>query len=78
MNNIPGAVKQMLSNSEITMSQKMVGFMMFMPTLPENPTVQKIVDSNLELGVEVKQLVDENKITLGKFDKNFVLDVKMN
>jgi hypothetical protein len=29
----------------------------------------------LETGVEIKKLVDDGKIRLGKFDKNFTLEV---
>jgi len=76
MNNIPPIVKKMLSDPELSMDQKMVGFMMFMPTLPENPSVQKIVDSNLKLGVKIKRLVDENKITI-KMHKNFNMEVQV-
>ena len=52
--------------------------MMFMPKVPENAMVAKIVAHNIELGAEITNLVDDNKITIGKFDKNFILDVKVN
>jgi len=29
----------------------------------------------LETGMEIKKLVDDGKIRLGKFDKNFILEV---
>jgi|TARA_B110000285_G_scaffold108210_2_gene122914 hypothetical protein len=76
MDNIPATVKKMLSDPELSMDQKMVGFMMFMPTLPDDPKVQKYVDTILKLGVKIKRLVDENKITI-KMGKNFTLDVQV-
>jgi|SaaInl5LU_22_DNA_1037371.scaffolds.fasta_scaffold45750_3 hypothetical protein len=75
---IPKSVQKMIGSGELTMDQKLIGFMMFMPKVPENAMVAKIVAHNLELGAEIKKLVDDNKITIGKFDKNFILDVKVN
>ncbi|MBT6184087.1 MAG: hypothetical protein HOI07_04980 [Betaproteobacteria bacterium] len=75
---IPKSVQKMIGSGELTMDQKLIGFMMFMPKVPENAMVAKIVAHNLELGEKIKKLVDDNKITIGKFDKNFILDVKVN
>ena len=75
---IPKSVQKMIGSGEHTMDQKLIGFMMFMPKVPENAMVAKIVAHNLELGEKIKKLVDDNKITIGKFDKNFILDVKVN
>lgn len=76
MDNIPILVQQILADKELSMDQKMVGFMMFMKVLPDDPKVQKYVDTNLELGTKIKRLVDENKITI-KMGKNFTLDVQV-
>jgi hypothetical protein len=78
MDIIPASVKKLLSDMNLSMDQKMLGFMMFMTVLPDNPKVQQIVEYNLKLGVKIKKLVDENKIIIGKMDKNFILDVKAN
>ena len=75
---VPKNVQQLIGSSELSMDQKLIGFMMFMPKVPENAMVAKIVAHNLELGEKIKKLVDDNKITIGKFDKNFILDVKVN
>lgn len=75
---IPKSVQKMIGSGELTMDQKLIGFMMFMPKVPENAMVAKIVAHNLVLGEKIKKLVDDNKITIGKFDKNFILDVKVN
>jgi hypothetical protein len=53
------------------MNQKMVTLMAFMPDLPGVP---KAEDHN-ELGMKIKKLIDDGKIRLGKFDKNFKLDI---
>lgn len=72
-NNIPENVKLILRNKELTMSQKMVAFMAFMPSLPENSS--KCYVDNLKLGAQIKYLIDEGKITLKGFDDNFTLKI---
>jgi|UniRef100_A0A6C0JGD2 hypothetical protein len=76
-NNIPNIVKQILQDRELPMDQKMTAFMMFMPKLPEDPKLDVILNDNLMIGQEIKSLIDDGKIELGKFDKNFHLDVKV-
>jgi hypothetical protein len=53
------------------MNQKMVTLMAFMPDVPGE---YKLGD-HLETGMKIKKLVDDGKIRLGKFDKNFTLEV---
>ena len=77
LNNIPNIVKQILQDRELPMDQKMTAFMMFMPKLPEDPKLDVILNDNLMIGQEIKSLIDDGKIELGKFDKNFHLDVKV-
>ena len=77
LNNIPNIVKQILQDRELPMDQKMTAFMMFMPKLPQDPTLDIILNDNLMIGQEIKSLIDDGKIELGKFDKNFHLDVKV-
>jgi len=55
------------------MNQKMVTLMAFMPEIPGIPKVSE----HLELGMKIKRLVDEGKIRLGKFDKNFNLSIEV-
>jgi hypothetical protein len=76
-NNIPNIVKQILQDRELPMDQKMTAFMMFMPKLPQDPKLDIILNDNLMIGQEIKSLIDDGKIELGKFDKNFHLDVKV-
>ena len=55
------------------MNQKMVTLMAFMPDVPGMPQM----NDHLELGMKIKRLVDEGKIRLGKFDKNFNLSIEV-
>lgn len=75
--NIPNVVKQILQDRELPMNKKMTAFMMFMPKLPEDPKLDEVVNKNLVVGEKIKSLVDDGKIELGKFDKDFHLDVKV-
>lgn len=73
-NSIPENVKRILNDRQLSMSQKVVAFMAFMPNLPQNNS--EVYQQNLDLGVEIKKLIDEKKILLGKFDSNFILDIQ--
>ena len=75
--NIPNVVKQILQDRELPMNKKMTAFMMFMPKLPADPKLDEVVNKNLVLGKKIKSLVDDGKIELGKFDKDFRLNVKV-
>jgi hypothetical protein len=74
---IPNVVKQILQDRELPMNKKMTAFMMFMPKLPEDPKLDTIINDNLMVGEKIKSLINEGKIELGKFDKDFSLDVKV-
>ena len=71
VDSLPPYIKQLFQNKELTMNQKMVTLMAFTPDVPG---VYKLGD-HLETGMEIKKLVDDGKIRLGKFDKNFTLEV---
>lgn len=73
-NSIPENVKRILNDRQLSMSQKVVAFMAFMPNLPQNNS--EVYQQNLDLGVEIKKLIDEKKISLGKFDNNFKLSIE--
>lgn len=75
--NIPNVVKQILQDRELPMDKKMTAFMMFMPKLPEDPKVDTFVNENLVVGEKIKSLIDDGKIEIERFDKNFHLDVKV-
>lgn len=71
-------MKRVMGDKSLSMSQKMVTFMAFMPRLPDDPKVQQYCNDNLKIGVIIKRLIADNKIRLGKLDKNFKLDVICN
>ena len=77
LTNIPNVVKQILQDRELPRDKKMTAFMMFMPKLPEDPKLDAFLEENLVVGRKIKSLIDQKKIAFGKFDKNFVLDVKV-
>jgi hypothetical protein len=72
---IPENVKKILNDRNLSMSQKLVAFMAFMPNLPENNA--DIYQNNLDLGKEIKQLINDKKISFGKFDEDFNLHVEI-
>ena len=74
MDNIPENVKHILRNKDLTLQQKMTAFMAFMPNLPQNNS--EVYQQNIDLGVEIKKLIDDKKISLGKFDSDFNLDIQ--
>ena len=73
-NSIPENVKRILNDRQLSMSQKVVAFMAFMPNLPQNNS--EVYQQNLDLGVEIKKLIEDKKISLGKFDSDFKLHIQ--
>ncbi len=78
IDNIPEPMKRVMGDKSLTMSQKMVTFMAFMPSLPDDPKVEQYCRDNMKVGATIKQLIKDDKIRLGKLDKNFNLDVICN
>lgn len=77
LKNIPNVVKQILQDRELPMDKKLTAFMMFMPKLPDDTKLDVILNDNLMIGEKIKSLIDEGKIELGGFDKDFRLNVKV-
>ena len=75
---IPKNIIRVLQDRELSMSQKMVAFTLLMPQMPRDPTYDKLYNDNLETGNTIKRLVDEGKITLGRLDKDFKLNIITN
>ena len=71
LDNIPNQFKQLFKNRNLTMNQKMVTFMAFMPDVPG----MLKMDDHLELGMKIKHLIGEGKIRLDGFDKDFKIKV---
>jgi hypothetical protein len=69
--NFPPYIKQLFKNRDLTMNQKMVTLMAFMPDVPGMPEM----DDHLELGMKIKELIQKGKIRLDGFDKDFKIKV---
>ena len=76
--NIPKDILRVLQDKEIPMAKKMMAFNMLMPNLPADPKHTDAYNENLKVGDTIKRLVDEGKIRIGGFDKNFILEVVTN
>ena len=74
---IPNDILRVLQDRELSMTKKMMAFNMLMPNLPPEPKHATAYQENLKVGDTIKRLVDEGKIRLGSFDKNFILDVEV-
>ena len=70
--NFPPHIKQLFQNRDLTTNQKMATLAAFMPDIPGIPEP----DDHRDLGMKIKRLAEEGKIRLGKFDKNFILEVE--
>ena len=70
--NFPPHIKQLFQNRELTTNQKIATLAAFMPDIPGTPAP----DDHRELGMKIKHLAEEGKIRLGKFDKNFILEIE--
>tara|TARA_B110000971_G_C19809688_1_gene408182 strand:+ start:102 stop:344 length:243 start_codon:yes stop_codon:yes gene_type:complete len=73
--NLPKGILQVLQDKELPMAKKMMAFNMLMPNLPADPKHTQAYNDNLEIGRKIKRLVDEGKIRIDGFDKNFKLKI---
>lgn len=74
---IPRDILRVLQDRELPMAKKMMAFNMLMPGLPPEPKHAAAYQENLKVGDTIKRLVDEGKIRLGRFDKDFILGVEI-
>ena len=72
---IPTHILQVLQSRELSMPQKIMAFTMLMPNIPADPKHEDVYNQNIELGYTIKRLVDEKKIRLDGFDKDFKLKI---
>ena len=72
---IPTHILQVLQSRELSMPQKMMGFTMLMPNIPADPKHEVMYNQNIDVGYTIKRLVDEKKIRLDGFDKDFKLKI---
>ena len=73
--NLPKGILQVLQDKELPMAKKMMAFNMLMPNLPADPKHTQAYNDNIEIGRKIKRLVDEGKIRIDGFDKNFKLKI---
>ena len=72
---IPTHILQVLQNRELSMPQKIMAFTMLMPNIPADPKHEVMYNQNIDFGYTIKRLVDEKKIRLDGFDKDFKLKI---
>ena len=72
---IPTHILQVLQSRELSLPQKIRAFTMLMPNIPADPKHEDVYNQNIDLGYTIKRLVDEKKIRLDGFDKDFKLKV---
>lgn len=72
---IPTHILQVLQSRELSMPQKIMAFTMLMPNIPADPKHEDVYNQNIDVGYTIKRLVDEKKIRLDGFDKDFKLKV---
>jgi|TARA_B100001741_G_scaffold289636_1_gene268600 hypothetical protein len=72
---IPTHILQVLQSRELSMPQKMMAFTMLMPNIPADPKHEVMYNQNIDFGYTIKRLVDEKKIRLDGFDKDFKLKI---
>ena len=78
LSRLPKNLLSVLQDKDLSMSQKMMAFNMFIPNLPATPEHDKAYDDNLEVGRKIKRLVDEGKISINGLDKDFKLNIITN
>jgi len=53
----------------------MVAFMAFMPKLPSDSKNDQVWKDNEKIGEQISTLINDGKIRIGKFNKDFMLDI---
>lgn len=75
VDNIPVNVKRIMQDRELSIHKKMVAFMAFMPKLPSDPKTDQVWKDNEKIGEQILTLINDGKIRIGKFNKDFVLNI---
>ena len=70
---IPKDILRVLQDRELSVPKKMMAFNMLMPDLGVDPKHALAYADNIEVGITIKRLVGEGKLTLDGFDENFKL-----
>lgn len=69
VDNIPVHIRRIIQDRELSMAQKMVAFMAFMPSLPADPKNDQVWEDNMKIGETIKKMIDEGKLSLNGFDE---------
>ena len=69
VDNIPVYIRRIIQDRELSMAQKMVAFMAFMPSLPADPKNDQVWEDNMKIGETIKKMIDEGKLSLNGFDE---------
>lgn len=69
VDNIPVHIRRIIQDRELSMAQKMVAFMAFMPSLPADPKNDQVWEDNMKVGKTIKKMIDEGKLSLNGFDE---------
>ena len=64
-----------MSIRSVVARQSVAPMAMLMPTMPPDPKNDEIWKVNTKLGEDILKLINDGKIRLGKFNKNFMLEV---
>lgn len=75
VDNIPVNVKRIMQDRELSIHKKMVAFMAFMPKLPSDPKTDQVWKDNEKIGEQILSLINDGKIRIGKFNKDFRLNI---
>lgn len=75
VDNIPINVKRIMQDRELSIHKKMVAFMAFMPKLPSDPKTDQVWKDNEKIGEQILNLINNGKIRIGKFKKDFVINI---
>ena len=75
VDNIPVNVKRIMQDRELSIHKKMVAFMAFMPKLPSDPKTDQVWKDNEKIGEQILTLINDGKIRIGKFKKDFVINI---
>lgn len=75
VDNIPINVKRIMQDRELSIHKKMVAFMAFMPKLPSDPKTDQVWKDNEKIGEQILNLINDGKIRIGKFKKDFVINI---
>ena len=73
MNSIPNDVMQILRNRELTPDKRLIAYTMLVPGLPVSPAHALAWQSNIQLGKNIKELIDNGTVTITGMDKNSIL-----